>query len=132
MLVVLAVLLSPLAGLLYAVNSEEACGNTSGLTETNGECIGVSDGSFSFMPELDDVSRWIMRENARAEDDRPSATIALLGPMTARDTVTKTRILHRVQGAPSWRNARPTTVETLCLCGCSSRIRGTTHATGAR
>lgn len=98
-LIVLAVLLGPLAGLLYVVNPGEACGDKSGLTQMNGECIGVSDGSFSFMPELDDVSERIMSENARVGDDRPSATIALLGPMTARDTVTKTRILHRIQGA---------------------------------
>ncbi|MGY1580294.1 caspase family protein [Streptomyces sp. MN13] len=101
LLVIAAAVSLPFAGLPSALlsGSDEQCGTRSALEEVNGECVGVSDGSHSFMPELNGVSRRIAQANDAVPDDEPFVTIALLAPMTAEDGPAKARILHQVQGA---------------------------------
>jgi hypothetical protein len=78
---------------------DDSCGSRGAVEEVNGECVGVSDGSHSFMPELNGVSRQIAQANTAVPDDEPFVTIALLAPMTAEDAPAKARILRQVQGA---------------------------------
>ncbi|MFD7457871.1 MULTISPECIES: caspase family protein [unclassified Streptomyces] len=84
---------------LLGGGSDDPCGGGSALKEVEGECVGVSDGIHSFMPELNGVSRRIALANLRVPDDEPFVTIALLAPLTAADAAAKKRILHQVQGA---------------------------------
>jgi ABC-type branched-subunit amino acid transport system substrate-binding protein len=86
-----------LSGLLDG--SDDPCRSWTTQYDGMGECVGVSDGSHSFMPELDRVSEGIARANAAVSEDEPFVTIALLAPLTADDDATKERILHQVQGA---------------------------------
>ncbi|MGW5692432.1 caspase, EACC1-associated type [Streptomyces asiaticus] len=68
------------------------------LTRVGDECVGVSDGSIVFTPELDQTSKRISAEN-HAAAEKPHVTIALLTPMTAPDEQGRRRILEQVQGA---------------------------------
>ncbi|MGH3566333.1 MAG: hypothetical protein ACRDRH_09925 [Pseudonocardia sp.] len=65
-----------------------ACGTPwSGVTEIDGECVGVTDGSYVFDPELAGVEAKIAEENARvAASGQQAVTLALLNPMTADPT----------------------------------------------
>jgi ABC-type branched-subunit amino acid transport system substrate-binding protein len=65
----------------------------------SGECLGVSDGSHSFMTELDGVSKAIARANASIPDDAPFVTIALLAQLSPIDALTVGRTVRQVQGA---------------------------------
>ncbi len=80
-----------------------ACGGLgSGVTEINGECVGVTDGSYVFDPELADVESKIAEENARiAASDKRVVTLALLNPMTADPTsaLSITAVRHALEGA---------------------------------
>ncbi|HEV2779460.1 MAG TPA: hypothetical protein VGX25_08660 [Actinophytocola sp.] len=66
------------------------------------ECVGVTDGSFVFSPELADVERRIHEENlAVAATGNPSVSIAYFLPMTraASDTQPLTWVQHQLEGA---------------------------------
>lgn len=63
-----------------------------------GECIGVSDGSFVFAPQLSSAEKAIAREN-NAINSRKHATIALLLPLTAPDPEAEAEVLYEIQGA---------------------------------
>jgi len=80
-----------------------ACGGLgSGVTEIDGECVGVTDGSYVFAPELADVEAKIAEENARvAASDKRVVTLALLHPMTANLTsaLSITAVRHALEGA---------------------------------
>ncbi len=62
------------------------------------ECIGVTDGAFSFLPRLAPVSARIKAENDRIAG-RPHATVALMVPLTEADDAEQQKILREVQGA---------------------------------
>lgn len=85
------------AGGWYLRGYLNSCGE--GVEQLNGECIGVTDGSFVFMPELADVSQRIKEENQKVSDADPHATIALMIPMTSDHPQVRRQILHEVQGA---------------------------------
>jgi hypothetical protein len=68
------------------------------------ECVGVSDGSYDFIPELHDVDQAILAQNQYAASTAAAqhgalATVALLLPLTSTSPVMQTEILHEVQGA---------------------------------
>ncbi|MFC7219641.1 ABC transporter substrate-binding protein [Streptomyces polyrhachis] len=72
------------------------------LVEEGGECVGISDGSYTFIDELAPVSARIEELNDRVEQgDRPYATIALMIPMTPAkdDRAGRAQLLREVQGA---------------------------------
>lgn len=80
-----------------------ACGGLgSGVTEIDGECVGVTDGSYVFDPELADVEAKIAEENARvAASDKRVVTLALLDPMTANpaSALSITAVRNALEGA---------------------------------
>ena len=56
----------------------------SGVDEVDGDCVGVTDGSYKFDPGLADVQRRIAQENARVRAAAPSSvTVALLDPLAS-------------------------------------------------
>jgi ABC-type branched-subunit amino acid transport system substrate-binding protein len=70
------------------------------------ECVGVTDGAYSFAPYLDDISRRIKAENDRvtrqaesAASPVPYVTVAFILPMTSDDTIERGHTLREVQGA---------------------------------
>ncbi|MGH4025956.1 MAG: ABC transporter substrate-binding protein [Pseudonocardiaceae bacterium] len=64
-----------------------ACGGlNSGVSEIDGECVGVTDGSFVFDPALADVEAKIATENERVQNSGHTVTVALLNPLTSDDT----------------------------------------------
>ena len=65
-----------------------------------GECVGVTDGAYSFAPELDEVFARIKAENDRiTETGHDYATVAFVIPMTSASAVIQEQILREVQGA---------------------------------
>ncbi len=60
------------------------CGSLgSGVYEVDGDCVGVTDGSYVFHSELEDVQQRIAEENARVRAASSSyVTVALLDPLT--------------------------------------------------
>ncbi|MCA1185384.1 MULTISPECIES: ABC transporter substrate-binding protein [unclassified Saccharopolyspora] len=73
----------------------------SGMSHVRGECVGVTDGSEVFSPELEDVERRIAAENDRVADDDFVVTVAVLMPMTAGedDSLSISQIRSYLQGA---------------------------------
>ncbi|MCW3844954.1 hypothetical protein ONA70_33285, partial [Micromonospora yasonensis] len=71
-----------------------------GVEKRDGECVGVTDGSYVFGGELAAVQRRILAENKRVQD-RPHVTVALLTPLlpTAVGSVTWPRIRAQLEGA---------------------------------
>lgn len=73
-----------------------------GVTRIDGECVGVTDGSYIFRDELADVQRKIADENANVLDN-PSGyvTLALLDPLTpaSANVFPDGAIRHRLEGA---------------------------------
>jgi ABC-type branched-subunit amino acid transport system substrate-binding protein len=64
-----------------------ACGSAnSGVTEIDGECVGVTDGSYVFDPAFADVEAKIAAENAAVKGSGHTVTIALLSQLTANQT----------------------------------------------
>jgi ABC-type branched-subunit amino acid transport system substrate-binding protein len=65
-----------------------ACGSLdSGVHKVDGDCVGVTDGSYVFHPELADIEGKIASENARVRGDkRGYVSIALLDPLTPTDS----------------------------------------------
>lgn len=68
------------------------------------ECVGVTDGSFSFAPHLDPVGKRIREENARVlagADKEPYVSVAYLTSFTttAEDSNSAEGVRHELQGA---------------------------------
>jgi hypothetical protein len=64
----------------------------------DGECTGVTDGSFVFASQLASVEAAI-QEQDNSLGSGPHVTVALLLPMTDPDPAMQTEIVHAVQGA---------------------------------
>ncbi|MGH4025027.1 MAG: ABC transporter substrate-binding protein [Pseudonocardiaceae bacterium] len=62
-----------------------ACGTFgSGVKQIDGECVGVTDGSYVFLPELAEVEQKIAQENARVRQESSSyVTVAVLDPLAS-------------------------------------------------
>jgi ABC-type branched-subunit amino acid transport system substrate-binding protein len=62
-----------------------ACGTFgSGVKQIDGECVGVTDGSYVFLPELADVEQKIAQENTRVRQESSSyVTVAVLDPLAS-------------------------------------------------
>ncbi|SFC25350.1 ABC transporter substrate-binding protein [Streptomyces aidingensis] len=97
-----------LAGLVLAVAvillvlvdrlTDDSC--APGVVERDGECVGVTDGSFVFSPHLERVSARIERENDEVRaSGQEYVTVALMIPMTLSGEVGREQILKEVQGA---------------------------------
>lgn len=101
--IVAALVLAAAAG--WGINQRFFSGDPCGAGYYRGvprECIGVSDGSYDFLPELHDVDQAILKENRSAlsqatSDHSQVATVALLVPLTGPSL--RADILHEVQGA---------------------------------
>lgn len=61
------------------------CGSLgSGVEDIDGACVGVTDGAYTFHPELADIQKKIADENKRVRaDPRGYVSVALLDPLTA-------------------------------------------------
>ncbi|MEU8894114.1 amino acid ABC transporter substrate-binding protein [Streptomyces sp. NPDC048442] len=68
-----------------------------------GQCVGVSDGSYTFdraqNPAMDKVTQLIGEENAAAEKSKSTVTVAFMLPMTSDNDSERRQILREVQGA---------------------------------
>ncbi|MFE4856738.1 hypothetical protein [Streptomyces sp. NPDC056670] len=87
-------------GAYFAFFREPAsCGK--GLEVHGGECVGVSDGSGVFMPDVKGVPELFARiaEQNKAVAARKHATVALLIPMQSTSPAVQRQILSEVQGA---------------------------------
>ncbi|GAA1465037.1 hypothetical protein NE857_01700 [Nocardiopsis exhalans] len=82
------------------------CGGPgSGVREVDGECVGVTDGSFSFGPEFEDIQKRIKAENDRvadlADEENPVVRVAFLGILTFDEVspMDPERMLRSLEGA---------------------------------
>ncbi|MEO3752551.1 hypothetical protein [Streptomyces sp. B6B3] len=88
------------AGSVVAVVALRDRSCAEGVTERGGECVGVTDGGYSFDPLLDDVSRRIEEENDRVTGSGEGyVTVAFMVPMNFADQVEREQTLREVQGA---------------------------------
>lgn len=74
----------------------------SGVNKVDGECIGVTDGSYVFHAELADVQRRIAAENARVRAESSFyVTVALLEPLspTSDSALPPAQVRNRLEGA---------------------------------
>ncbi|WP_216216515.1 ABC transporter substrate-binding protein [Amycolatopsis aidingensis] len=86
---------------------ESRCGDGVRKRGENSECVGVTDGSYVFSPQLTGVTEAIRAENeqvvkdAADSDDYPYVTVAVLLPMTltGNDIVSAEWVRHQLQGA---------------------------------
>ncbi|WP_158888220.1 hypothetical protein [Amycolatopsis anabasis] len=101
-LVAAAVLLIA-GGVWGVVTISSVCGSLgSGVDEVGGECVGVSDGSYVFHPELAAVQQRIETENARVRAESPGyVTVALLDPLLpdADSALPPLQVRNRLEGA---------------------------------
>lgn len=103
-LVILGVVLTVLAGgLVWGTTALlNACGGPgSGVSDVDGECIGVTDGSYEFHPDLAEVQRKIVAENEWVlAQNKPYVSVALLSPLTwnERSALNGAKILRLLQG----------------------------------
>ncbi|WP_158896047.1 hypothetical protein [Amycolatopsis anabasis] len=84
---------------VYVVNrGPEECG--AGVEKQNGECVGVTDGSFVFDPALEAIEGKILAENRR-QDGKPAVTVAFLGPLTPKtmNSINPDRVRAQLEGA---------------------------------
>ncbi|MGK5741348.1 hypothetical protein [Micromonospora sp. URMC 103] len=74
------------------------CGE--GVQKRDGECVGVTDGSYVFDGQLAAVQRRILEENNRVRE-QPHVTVALLTPLLPNDvgSVTWQRVRAQLEGA---------------------------------
>ncbi|MEU5726244.1 hypothetical protein ABZ783_31100 [Micromonospora sp. NPDC047738] len=93
---VVALLLS--SAVAFGVTRFTSCDD--GVDKRDGECVGVTDGSYVFGGELATVQRRILAENKRVQE-RPHVTVALLTPLlpTGVGSVTWPRIRAQLEGA---------------------------------
>lgn len=73
----------------------------SGIHLMEGECVGVTDGSFVFADRFKDVEGKIANENAWVQEQGSYITVALLNPLTATATsaLKENEILEQLEGA---------------------------------
>ncbi|MGH4001437.1 MAG: ABC transporter substrate-binding protein, partial [Pseudonocardiaceae bacterium] len=73
----------------------------SGVYEVDGECVGVTDGSYLFDPAFEQVQKKIADENAWVRRQPSYVTVALLNPLTATPTsvLSTEEILEQLEGA---------------------------------
>ncbi|MGB3443507.1 MAG: hypothetical protein WBA97_32625 [Actinophytocola sp.] len=86
-----------------AVTVLHTCGSLgSGIQDIDGDCVGVTDGTYTFHPELADVQARIAAENARVRgDSRGYVSVALLDPLTptADGALPPSAVRNRLEGA---------------------------------
>lgn len=78
------------------------CGDGVDKRGEHAECIGITDGSYHFAPELADVEQRIHAENdAVAASEKPYVSVAVFLPMTLTedDILSKEWVRHQLQGA---------------------------------
>lgn len=93
-----------IAGAVWALNKVlDTCGSLdSGVHEIDDDCVGVTNGSYEFHPELADIEGKIKKENERVRaDKRGYVSIALLDPLTPTDSsaLPPDAIRNRLEGA---------------------------------
>lgn len=90
-------------GVWGAVTVRGICGSLdSGVRDIDGDCVGVTDGSYAFHPELEEIQRRIAAENARVrEDERGYVSVALLDPLTPTEesALPPSAVRNRLEGA---------------------------------
>ncbi|MCX2731971.1 hypothetical protein OOZ19_17145 [Saccharopolyspora sp. NFXS83] len=88
-------------GVVAVVGFVQRCGTDVWHAGDDRECVGVTDGSFPFSPELADVEGKILAENRKAADAPQYVTVAVLMPMTAEpdDSLSTSQIREYLQGA---------------------------------
>lgn len=69
-----------------------------GVHKRNKECVGVTDGSFVFAPDLRQISGRIKAENDSISG-KPAVTVALMIPMTSGAPAERRELVEQVQGA---------------------------------
>ncbi|WP_156184668.1 hypothetical protein [Allosalinactinospora lopnorensis] len=121
---VLAALILLAGGLWWAIPPLRCGDLTNGVRRVDGECVGVTDGSFVFDPAFREVQEDIVAENAwaakkAAEEDVPLVKVALLATLTPTDSSAMTHeqvlgalegayvALHRANHTPELRDSRP-------------------------
>ena len=91
------------AGTAWAtVEAVQTCGSLrSGVHRVEGECIGVTDGSYVFDPAFAEVQKKIADENVWVRSQPSYVTVALLNPLTATATsaLSKDEIRKQLEGA---------------------------------
>ncbi|OPF83734.1 hypothetical protein VT50_0202745 [Streptomyces antioxidans] len=86
-------------GLYLYVRDPRECA-AEGVATVAGECIGVTDGRYAFAKGIEEISQWIMDENAKVlQSGAPSVSIALMTSMTTSDSAEERRIQNRLMGA---------------------------------
>ncbi|WP_243788614.1 ABC transporter substrate-binding protein [Saccharopolyspora gloriosae] len=87
-------------GVVVVVDVVYRC-DTNVWSSDQGECVGVTDGSYAYDTKLEDVSEKILRANEEAERTPQSVTVAILMPMTANpgDSLSIEQIRDYLQGA---------------------------------
>lgn len=76
-----------------------------GISRVDGQCVGVTDGSFVFHPYIEQIQQKIRKENEKVRNggygNLPYVRIAVLMPMTSddRSALTMARIRYSLQGA---------------------------------
>lgn len=102
-LVVLIVVVGAVVWLPGVFRTDNSCADGIVRNE-NGECVGITDGSFEFAEELGDITRRIREQNRKVDESgEKSVSIVLLTPMTSGRTsegdVPVQGIQHRLAGA---------------------------------
>jgi hypothetical protein len=106
-----AVLFLGVAALVWLPDRLDCGGFGSDLERRGGDCVGVTDGSYAFVPEVDDedlherfraVQALIKQENDRvAEEEDASVKVGLLAPLTPDGSSPQApeRVLRALEGA---------------------------------
>ncbi|MFC4858280.1 hypothetical protein [Actinophytocola glycyrrhizae] len=91
------------AGVWGAVTVFRTCGSLgSGVQEIDGDCVGVTDGTYAFHPDLADIQARIAAENARVrEHPNGYVSVALLDPLTptGHSALPPSAVRNRLEGA---------------------------------
>lgn len=99
LVLVVAVAAAVVAVVVWPDNS---CGaSDSGVREIDGQCVGVTDGSYVFHDSFADIQRMIVEENAAVSGSGHTVTVALLDPLTVTETsaVTVEQVRYELEGA---------------------------------
>ncbi|MFG2721821.1 hypothetical protein ACGFW5_26575 [Streptomyces sp. NPDC048416] len=99
MVTCLAVVAAAMGGYVAFFREPASCGK--GLEVHGGECVGVSDGTGVFMPDVRGMPEVFARiaEQNKAVASRKHATVALLIPLQSANPAVQRQILSEVQGA---------------------------------
>lgn len=88
---------------LVDVLGDDSCAEGVVRRGPDDECVGVTDGSYSFAPYLDDVFAHVREENERvlaaAEEGEPYVTVAFVLPLTTDSEIDQGQMRREVQGA---------------------------------